>query len=222
MIQSGYGTKAEGGPQPPITQAYAPDQMNTVYDYDVEKAKSLLEEAGWVEGDDGIREKDGVKFSFPMIYNTDSEFLSEGFAFIQQYWREIGVEAVPEGMPFTVQLERLNNLDFDASLIQFSWGSHGFLGPMFYCGSLPPNGFNWMSYCNEEWDALDRQAQGELDDERRIQMLIDATNILNDEAAVNPLTFGRSVIGARPTVHNFYPTSYAGFWWLQYTWLETE
>ena len=31
------------------------------YEYDLEKAKQILEDAGWKEGSDGIREKDGKK-----------------------------------------------------------------------------------------------------------------------------------------------------------------
>ena len=36
--------------------------------YDPEAAKSLLEEAGWMEGKDGIREKDGVQAGFVLMY----------------------------------------------------------------------------------------------------------------------------------------------------------
>ena len=39
--------------------------------YDVDEAKKLLDDAGWTEGDDGIREKDGVKLS--VVYPVFSD-----------------------------------------------------------------------------------------------------------------------------------------------------
>ena len=40
--------------------------------YDLDAAKALMEEAGWIEGDDGIREKDGEKQSYHYVSNGDS------------------------------------------------------------------------------------------------------------------------------------------------------
>ena len=67
-ILLGYAEVAQGT-QPVISYAYAPDQITTNYDYDPEKAKSLLAEAGWTDSDgDGIVDKDGQALAFEMIY----------------------------------------------------------------------------------------------------------------------------------------------------------
>ena len=59
---------------------------------DIEGAKALLEEAGWVDSDgDGVREKDGLELSFP--YQTSTNAVRQDFqALIKQWWGEIGVE----------------------------------------------------------------------------------------------------------------------------------
>ena len=44
------------------------DLVKDVKDGDVEAAKKILDEAGWVEGSNGIREKDGVKAEFELLY----------------------------------------------------------------------------------------------------------------------------------------------------------
>ena len=58
---------------------------------DIEGAKALLDEAGWVPGGDGVREKDGVRLS--MVYQTSVNAVRQDFqALIKQWWSEIGVE----------------------------------------------------------------------------------------------------------------------------------
>ncbi len=64
----------------------------TVYDYDPDMAKSLLEEAGYVMNDStGYYEKDGqtLHLTFDMSSSTDGRQVA---ALIQQYWKAIGVE----------------------------------------------------------------------------------------------------------------------------------
>jgi peptide/nickel transport system substrate-binding protein len=67
----------------------------TIFDNDVEQAKALLDEAGWVLGESGLREKDGVPFSFPIYSLQDPWWL-----IVQQQWREIGVDARVEYVDF--------------------------------------------------------------------------------------------------------------------------
>ncbi|MCM2560832.1 peptide ABC transporter substrate-binding protein [Lutimaribacter sp. EGI FJ00015] len=59
---------------------------------DIEGAKALLDEAGWVDSDgDGVREKDGVRLS--MLFQTSTNAVRQDFqALIKQWWSEIGVE----------------------------------------------------------------------------------------------------------------------------------
>ncbi len=57
---------------------------------DVERAKTLLDEAGWKPGADGIREKDGVKLA-PKVYYTANANSARVAEAIQGYLRKIGV-----------------------------------------------------------------------------------------------------------------------------------
>jgi len=43
------------------------DDNMTYYDYDIEKAKQILDDAGWTVGSDGKREKDGQKLTVRMV-----------------------------------------------------------------------------------------------------------------------------------------------------------
>jgi peptide/nickel transport system substrate-binding protein len=117
----GYGEVANGT-QPTLSEAYAPDQINTIYNYDVDKANSLLDEAGWVAGSGGIREKDGNKLSFEIIYGADSTNDQIASA-VQDYWKAIGVEGKPTSVDFdTVLIPAITEtFDFQMVMLAFDW-----------------------------------------------------------------------------------------------------
>ncbi len=56
-----------------------------------EKAKSLLEEAGWTDSDgDGIRDKDGVKFEWECCTRRVSATYEQQLPYMQQAWKDVG------------------------------------------------------------------------------------------------------------------------------------
>ncbi|MFI6878948.1 ABC transporter substrate-binding protein [Streptomyces sp. NPDC050400] len=65
-ILEGAG-KAAYGPVPTDSPWFTKGTERT---HDVEKAKKLLDRAGWKTGDGGVREKDGVRAAFPLWYLT--------------------------------------------------------------------------------------------------------------------------------------------------------
>ena len=68
--------------------------IESAWPYDPEQAKSLLEQSGWVEGGDGIREKDGQKLTADFHFSVGSRF-PEGVAeIIQSNMRDIGLDLV--------------------------------------------------------------------------------------------------------------------------------
>jgi peptide/nickel transport system substrate-binding protein len=74
----------------PGTWAYDPETSQ--YPYDPEKAKALLDEAGWIDSDgDGVRDKDGVKLAFILL--GDNQDMVESIA---TQWAKIGVQAAPQ------------------------------------------------------------------------------------------------------------------------------
>lgn len=58
---------------------------------DPDEANRILDEAGWVPGEDGVRSKDGIRLS--LLYQTSTNSVRQGTqALIKQMWQEIGVE----------------------------------------------------------------------------------------------------------------------------------
>jgi len=91
LVEVGYG--AGGSPTcniVPAPAAWASDNTGCIAQ-DMPGAMALLDEAGWMAGADGIREKDGKKLS--ILYQTTVNPVRQDFqALIKDWWTELGVE----------------------------------------------------------------------------------------------------------------------------------
>lgn len=218
-ILQGYSIPADGT-QTPLSSAYAPEQTTTIYNYDPELARSLLDEAGWIVGDDGVREKDGVRFSFELLYQQGQQTYAQMVPYFQQAWGEIGVEMTPVQQPITTLLDSANARTFDALLLDFVWFVDGDQGSLFRCDALPPNGFNQTGYCNPEFDRLNDEQLLELDLEARNKLLIEQSNIVNDEVAIGMLFFDQAIVASSPRLHNYFPNGYGILASMPRVWVE--
>jgi len=73
------------------------DEVANIKDGDVEAAKKILDDAGWVVGVDGIREKDGVKASFELLYGASAKERQAVALGVEQQAKELGIEIKPTG-----------------------------------------------------------------------------------------------------------------------------
>ncbi len=215
-ILLGYGEVANGT-QPTLSEAYAPDLINTVYNYDVDKANELLDAAGWAMGSDDVREKDGVKLSFEIMYGADSTNDQIASA-AQDYWRAVGVEAQPTSVDFdTVLVPAITEtFDFQMVMLAFDWASpSGDQSAMFGTASYGA-GFNFMKYSNPAYDEANAAASATLDPQERFDLLVQASNIVNDDAPLIITWFRSDRTGYNKRMVNFTPRTGNLLWSLTY------
>ena len=162
------------------------------YTFDLEKAKSLLEEAGWTEGSDGIREKDGQKLEFTMIvpdgmYPKDV-VLSET---LQNQLKAAGVGITINKVEKAIYWDQLkvpkNSTAFDMAV----WGynpSHGngqiHMESLFTSNAdenASPGVWNFIWYDNDTVDQLLAQAKTEVDADAFAETLKEAQEIVWEE-----------------------------------------
>lgn len=205
-IMLGYNEVANGT-QPLLSFAYAPDEIETVYNYDPEKAKSLLESAGWVDSNgDGIREKNGKKLSFKVSYPTGSPTTDQIIAYYQEAWKAVGADMEPAGVEFPQLVEIITStFDFDIALLGFNWDATGNQGAMYNCDQYKV-GFNFSKYCNPKVDELNKAAKKELDLEKRKQLLIQSMNIVNNDLPVAITHFVNDKTGYSKRLQNYTAT----------------
>lgn len=87
--------------------------------YDPEKAKSLLDEAGWKIGEDGIREKDGVKAELNLLYATGDSVRQALAADFAEQLKELGIFCTLEGVGWDTAYDRAQS-----DPLIWGWGAH--------------------------------------------------------------------------------------------------
>ena len=158
----------------------------TKYDYDPDKARALLEEAGW---------DSELEVSFVTYYQDDQN--KRIHAAMQQYWNDVGIKVDLVYLDGPAWVARVyDNDDFDMSYGCCGWFNPDQLRLSLGCDRSWPAGRNVGHYCNEEFDALAEAAMSEPDPAKRKEMLYKATEIITAEAGEIPV---------------FWPTRFSAF-----------
>src|SRR5262249_23215474 len=152
-VRFSLSTKAVGF-LPPTSWAYVPDQIRTSYTYDAKKAEALLDEAGWQQrGPDGIRTKDGQRFSFT-LWASGGGPLEQYITTAQQYLKAVGIEANPRPEENRALVERFaQRHDFECYIAGFGGLSFDPDQASFFTTDSYENGFNRPKYSNPQVDA---------------------------------------------------------------------
>ena len=88
-------------------------------EYDPGEAAALLDEAGWTMGDDGIREKDGVKAELNLLYSTGDSVRQALAADFADQLGKLGISCSLEGVGWDTAYDRA----LSDPLI-WGWGAH--------------------------------------------------------------------------------------------------
>jgi peptide/nickel transport system substrate-binding protein len=179
---------------------------------DLEGAKALLEEAGWVDGNgDGIREKDGMDFSITYATSTNA-VRQKTQALVQQWWQEIGVATelvnVDAGVYFggdPASPDTLGKFYWDVQM--FTNGPENTDPQNYLSGwlckdgdrvNIANSGNQWLGnnterWCSPEYDALHTELKGATDPAERTALAIELNDMLAQNYVNLPLVFRASV-----------------------------
>ncbi|MGY6409889.1 MAG: peptide ABC transporter substrate-binding protein [Alkalilacustris sp.] len=180
--------------------AVASPNNDACLEQDIDLANSILDEAGWERGPDGIRSRDGVRLE--LLYQTSTNAVRQDFqALIQQWWREIGVETrlrnVDASVFFGGDPSSLDTFQrFSADVQMYASTFEGTDPTSFLeqrrCGREPRPETQWQGqninrFCSEDYDALWLEMSREADPDRRAELAIQLNDYLVQNYIILPL-----------------------------------
>jgi peptide/nickel transport system substrate-binding protein len=199
IIDAFYAGMAEPAknPMPPVIPGYN-DEIEP-YEYDLEKAKKLLEEAGYPDG----FEMELWAMPVPRPYMPDGQKVAE---VIQASFEKIGVKAKIVSFEWATYLEKARNGEADAFLLGWT-GDNGdadnFLYVLLDKDNIGSN--NYTYYSNDELHDILIQAQTEIDEEKRNELYKKAQEIIREDAPWAPLVHSTPVLAGKANVKGFKP-----------------
>ena len=196
-VLAGVGKPAETivpSPDPSWVPELSEDQ---IYEFDLDKARSILEEAGYKDtDDDGVREMPGGgrPLNFRYIARSDGETGPEIAEFITGWLDEIGIATTVK----VVDDSQLTNIIGKGDYDMFAWGWTPFVDPdtmldYMTCDQVsadpedPTNYYNDANCCDEEYDRLYEQQKVELDPEKREEIVHEMLTRWQQSAVYNVL-----------------------------------
>ncbi|ADU32447.1 ABC transporter substrate-binding protein [Evansella cellulosilytica] len=144
------------------------EAKSAVYEqFDINKAATLLDEAGWELESDGLRYKDGNLLTLRLMTWGGDKALGEA---IQNQWTQIGVKAdVQHGDYSLIQAARETG-DWDASIE--AWSTFGDIYALMLGQFSPDGSANYGGYNDKETNELLAQLSEATDDEARYQLAL--------------------------------------------------
>ena len=211
------------------------------YPYEPETAVALLEEAGWVDADgDGVRECQGCLYAetvdasyegspmeFELLTNAGNNLRERTGETIRAQLAEVGITVNFQTIEFGTLVDELLGQEFDALIIgwqmaiPFNAGSSA--NSFFGIGNDRPGaGFNYVSYQNEEMQALINQGDtlaaaedgsyGACDTEVRNEIYAEVLRTLWEDQPYLWLYAANTMVATQGNVENFDPLPYNSTW----------
>lgn len=178
--------------------------------YDPEGARRALDAAGWVPGADGIRMRDGARFSFTLLNRAGATERIAIAQVVQAQLREVGVEVLLETMESAAWTQRWRSGQWEGIVSAWFLPADPSFTGLYACDG--PN--NMTGLCDPELDAAMRASDRHLDFASRKPLLDAAQFRWAESAPVLPLFYNvvPELVSTRVQGHRASGTNLGSFW----------
>lgn len=195
-VFGGYATKLYTNFSP-VMATYYNDSLEGSYDTDVEKAKELMEQAGYADG-----------FTFSVKVPANYQAHIDTAQIIAQQLQQINITMNIETVEWATWLEDVyTNANYEGTII----GLTGKLDPDAVLGRFETNyARNFYNFSNEEYDQLIKSSVTELDEQTRIDNYKRCQEILTEQAVGVYICDPNLVVASRKDLkgYTFYPVTF--------------
>ena len=179
-IMGGFAQRSSGPIHP--GSIFAPEGVNP-YNLDLDKANALLDEAGLLPNDDGIR------FSAELDIIVNRGTFKRIAEYAKTQLREVGIDVtISVTSDIRAWIKKVSNHDFDMTIDSvFNWGDPVIGVHRTYLSTNIRPGVPWhntQQYKNEKLDALMEQASSETSLAKRKSLYKEIQQIIVDEAPI--------------------------------------
>jgi len=190
----------------PTTFPYTSNIDAQPIDYNVEKAKALLDEAGWkLPKGKNVREKDGKPLEVELMYDSAESIQKAMAETLQAEWAALGVKLNIVGVELTVQIQRFKGNDFDLNFFS-NYGAP--YDPHTFVNIVGSEGFGFKeaisSYPKKE--ELLQQITDVLkstDEKERQKLYSSILTSLQEQGSIVPISYVKKVAVYQKDVSNF-------------------
>lgn len=208
-----------------------------MYEYDVEKAKQLLTEAGWVEGEDGIRvaqgaeyAEDGTRLSLELQGYTSFEPLENTEQFIVENLKAVGIEANIQNYDFSIIFGSFADgsprMIGDYDMLIFDRGYYlepqGDVESSYLSTNIPsadnPDGGNYFRWVNPQADEAIAAAGGTFDQAERQKAYCDLAKLIQEDAVQDHLYLFQDGYGFSSKLEGYTVSTWGSMTWDVQNW----
>ena len=174
---------------------------------DTAGAQKLLEQSGYAKGSDGIYAKNGAKLTLRLMYRDPNARRKQTAELVQAQLKEAGIDVQPTARPDFVFLD---SGDFDIALFGWTGGTVLSSTTSIY---VPDGGQNYTGVKNPKVRELFDQANVELDEAKRHDLMNQIDEALWEDMATVPLFQVPEVLAFRDVVKGPQYNGYQGPTW---------
>lgn len=204
-VRLGLAREANG-PIRPGTWAYT-DKVEH-YDYDPEKAKALLAEAGWKDrnGDGIVEDQDGKPFTLTIRTNQGNDERKKIAEIIQQRLKEVGINADIQLIEWAAFIkEFVKPRRFEVVVLGLGTGTDPDQYVVWHSSQRGPDQMNRTGYANSEVDALLEAGRSSCVESERVRYYHRIQEILAHDLPMVFLYFRDALPAVASRIHGVSP-----------------
>ncbi len=162
-------------------------------EYDLEKAKALLAEAGWTDTDgDGVLDRDGKRFEIELKVGSPRRFYSQVVGLVKDAAARVGVRVTMRTLEWSTFIEDFYESRFDGAVLYSSMPDPWIDPyPEYHSSQDVPRGQNRSGWRSERADALLEAMREEFDETKRHELYHDFCALMQQAQPQTLLVHGK-------------------------------